>query len=141
MDFSLTETQQLIRETARDFARQEVAPGAAERDETHRFPAEIVRQLAALGFMGVAIPEELGGSGLDPLCYVLAMEEISRACAGTGVIMSVNNSLVCDPLHAFGTPEQHERWLRPLARGELLGCFALSEPGTGSEAVNLKTTA
>ena len=141
MDFSLTETQQLIRETARDFARQEVAPGAAERDETHRFPAEIVRQLAALGFMGVAIPEELGGSGLDPLCYVLAMEEISRACAGTGVIMSVNNSLVCDPLHAFGTPEQHERWLRPLARGELLGCFGLSEPGTGSDAVNLKTTA
>ena len=141
MDFALTEIQQMMRQTARDFATAEVAPGAAERDQKHEFPAEIVRQLSELGFMGVSVPEEKGGAGLDQICYVIGVEEISRACAGTGVIMSVNNSLVCDPILANGTPEQHERWLAPLAQGKLLGCFALSEPGTGSDAINLKTTA
>lgn len=141
MDFALTETQQMIRETARDFAQTEVAPGAAARDESHEFPAAIVKKLAELGFMGVAIPEELGGAGLDHLCYVIAMEEISRACASTGVIMSVNNSLVCDPLLHNGSPAQHERWLKPLAQGKLLGCFALSEPGCGSDVIGLRTSA
>ncbi len=141
MDFALTETQQMIRETARDFANTEVAPGAAQRDKDEQFPKEIVAKLGELGFMGVAVPEELGGAGLDQLCYVIAMEEISRACAGTGVIMSVNNSLVCDPIVKNGNADQHERWLGPLAQGEMLGCFALSEPGCGSDAVNLKTTA
>ena len=141
MDFALTEIQQMIRETARDFAANEVAPAAAERDEKHEYPAEIVKKMSELGFMGVAVPEDKGGSGLDQVCYAIAVEEISRACAGTGVIMSVNNSLVCDPILHNGSPAQHERWLRPLAQGRLLGCFALSEPGTGSDAVNLKTTA
>jgi len=140
MDFELTEIQQMMRQTARDFATAEVAPGAGERDQKHEYPAEVVKQLAELGFMGVAIPEEKGGAGLDQICYAIGVEEISRACASTGVIMSVNNSLVCDPILLNGNEEQHERWLAPLAQGKLLGCFALSEPGTGSDAINLKTT-
>ncbi len=141
MDFALTEIQQMIRETARDFAAGEVAPGAAARDEQHEFPAAVVAKLAELGFLGIAVPEELGGAGLDNLSYAIAVEEISRACAATGVIMSVNNSLVCDPLLHFGNADQHARYLRPLAQGRMLGCFGLSEPGTGSDAVNQKTTA
>ena len=141
MDLELTEEQQLIRQTAREFARREVAPRAAEIDENHRYPVELVAQLGELGFMGVAVPEEYGGAGMDNLCYVLAMEEISAACASTGVIMSVNNSLVCDPINKFGNEDQKQEFLVPLASGEKLGCFALSEPDAGSDAAAQKTVA
>ncbi len=141
MDFALTEEQQLIQKTARDFAQKEVAPVAAKLDEEHRFPKELVARMAELGFMGMAVPEQYGGAGLDTVSYVLAMEEICRACAGTGVIMSVQNSLVCDPILKFGTEEQKREWLVPLASGKKLGCFALSEPEAGSDAAAQKTIA
>ncbi len=141
MDFELTEEQQLIRQTARDFAKRDVAPKAAEIDENHRYPEELVAQMGDLGFMGVAVPEEYGGAGMDNFSYVLAMEEISAACASTGVIMSVNNSLVCDPIMKFGNEAQKEEYLVPLASGEKLGCFALSEPDAGSDAAAQKTIA
>jgi butyryl-CoA dehydrogenase len=141
MDLRLSEEQQLIQNTARDFARREVAPRAKEIDEQHRFPEELVRQMAELGFMGVAVPESYGGAGMDTLSYVLAMEEISAACASTGVIMSVNNSLVCDPILKFGSEEQKREYLSPLAQGKRLGCFALSEPEAGSDAAAQKTVA
>ncbi len=141
MDFELSEEQRIIRDTARDFARREIQPKAAEIDEKHRYPEELVRQMAELGFMGVAVPEEYGGGGMDNLSYVLAMEEISAACASTGVIMSVNNSLVCDPVSRFGTEEQKREYLTALASGKKLGCFALSEPEAGSDAAAQKTIA
>jgi len=141
VQFSPTEEQQAVHKTARDFAQQEVLPKAAEIDREHRHPAELVKRMAELGFLGIAIPEQYGGSGFDHVCYVLAMEEISRACASTGVIMSVNNSLVCDPIFRFGTEAQKQEWLTPLASGKLLGCFALSEPEAGSDAAAQKTTA
>ncbi|MBP2674522.1 MAG: Butyryl-CoA dehydrogenase [Deltaproteobacteria bacterium] len=141
MEFELTEEQRMIQETARNFAQKEVLPVAAELDETGRFPEELVRQMAELGFMGVAVPEEYGGSGMDTVCYAIAMEEISRACASTGVIMSVNNSLVCDPILTFGSEELKREYLVPLASGKKLGCFALTEPGAGSDAGAQKTTA
>ncbi len=141
MDITLSEEQQLIQQTAREFARRDVAPKAAEIDEQHRYPAELVKQMAELGLLGVAVPEAFGGAGMDTLSYVLAMEEISVACASTGVIMSVNNSLVCDPIMKFGSEEQKRRFLVPLARGEKLGCFALSEPEAGSDAAAQRTVA
>ncbi|MSP15400.1 MAG: acyl-CoA dehydrogenase [Myxococcales bacterium] len=141
MDFSLTDEQQQAQAVAKDFATREVLPKAAEIDAEHRFPKELVARLGELGFLGVAVPEEWGGAGLDTVAYVLAMEEISRACASTGVIMSVNNSLVCDPILKFGTDAQKRRWLTPLAQGKMLGCFALSEPEAGSDAAAQKTTA
>jgi butyryl-CoA dehydrogenase len=141
MDLALSEEQELIQKTARDFAMSEVLPQAAKNDEEHRFPSDLVKRMAELGFLGVAIPEEHGGAGMDNVSYALAMEEISRACASTGVIMSVNNSLVCDPIYKFGTDAQKQQWLAPLARGEFLGCYALSEPEAGSDAAAQKTTA
>jgi butyryl-CoA dehydrogenase len=141
MDLKLSEEQRLIVQTARDFARREVWPKAAEIDEHHRYPQEIIRQMAELGFMGIAIPEAYGGAGMDWHSYALVMEEISLACASCGVIMSVNNSLVCDPILKFGTEAQKKEYLIPLARGERLGCFALSEPEAGSDAAALKTIA
>ena len=141
MNFTPTEDQLAVQTTARDFATAEVLPKAAEIDREHRYPAELVARMAELGFLGIAIPDQYGGSGLDNVSYVLAMEEISRACASTGVIMSVNNSLVCDPLSRFGTEAQKQAWLTPLASGKLLGCFALSEPEAGSDAAAQKTTA
>jgi butyryl-CoA dehydrogenase len=141
VDFKPTEEQQAVQQTARDFATNEVLPKAAEIDREHRHPTELVKRMAELGFLGIAIPEEYGGSGFDHVSYVLAMEEISRACASTGVIMSVNNSLVCDPIYRFGTDAQKQEWLTPLASGKLLGCFALSEPEAGSDAAAQKTTA
>ncbi|MEW6718871.1 MAG: acyl-CoA dehydrogenase [Thermodesulfobacteriota bacterium] len=141
MVFELTDEQRMIRETARDFALKEVLPAAAEVDETGRFPAELVRQMGDLGFMGVTVPEEYGGSGMDHVCYAIAVEEISRACASTGVIMSVNNSLVCDPILEFGSEELKREFLPLLASGKKLGCFALTEPGAGSDAGAQKTTA
>jgi butyryl-CoA dehydrogenase len=141
MDFSPSEDQLAVQNMAREFAQQEVLPKAAEIDREHRHPAELVRRMAELGLLGIAIPEAEGGAGLDHVSYVLALEEIARACASTAVIMSVNNSLVCDPLHRFGTDAQKRQWLAPLAQGKLLGCFALSEPEAGSDAAAQKTTA
>jgi butyryl-CoA dehydrogenase len=141
MDLSLTPEQELAQATARDFATREVLPQAAENDRLHRFPEALVKLMGELGFLGVAVPEAWGGAGMDSLAYALIMEEISRACASTGVIMSVNNSLSCDPILKFGTDAQKQRWLTPMARGELLGCFALSEPEAGSDAAAQKTVA
>jgi butyryl-CoA dehydrogenase len=141
MVFDLTEEQRMIQETARNFAQKEVLPKAAELDESGRYPGELVGKMAELGFLGVAVPEEYGGAGMDNICYAIAMEEIARACASTAVIMSVNNSLVCDPLLKFGTEEQKRKYLVPLASGRKLGCFALTEPGAGSDAGSQKTTA
>ncbi|MFO0546898.1 MAG: acyl-CoA dehydrogenase [Polyangiaceae bacterium] len=141
MRFELTEEQSLVRETARDFARREVEPKAAELDRESRWPTEIVAKMAELGFLGVAIPTEYGGAGLDAVSYAVVMEEVSRACASTGVIMSVNNSLFCDPLYKFGTPEQKARILTPVASGADLGAFGLTEPSSGSDARTMKTIA
>jgi len=141
MDFNLTEEQKMIREMVRNFAEKEVAPMAEKIDESETFPAQNVRRMAELGLLGMMIPQEYGGSGLDVLSYVIAIEEIARFCASTAVIMSVNNSLVCDPIYKFGTEEQKKKFLIPLARGEKLGCFCLSEPGTGSDAAAQKTVA
>ena len=139
--FQLSEDKQAIQEMARDFARSEVLPGAMERDKTHAFPADLVAQLAELGLMGVFVPEEYGGSGLDVLSYVIALEEICYADAGVGVIMSVQNSLAGWPILAFGTHEQKEKYLAPMARGEKIGCYALTEPEAGSDAGAQKTRA
>lgn len=139
--FDLEEHHQLIQKTCRDLADKELAPVAGELDREHRYPKEQVQKLVELGLMGVAIPEEEGGAGLDHLAYAIAMEEVSRGCASTGVIMSVNNSLYCDPVHKFANDEQKKTWLRPFASGEKLGCFALSEPGNGSDAGAARTTA
>jgi butyryl-CoA dehydrogenase len=141
MDFELTEEQRLLRDTTREFAAREIAPKAAELDKTGRWPAEILPKMAELGLLGVAIPEEHGGAGMDNLSYALAMEEISAACASCGVIMSVNNSLFCDPVYKFGTAEQKKRVLAPVARGDKLGCFGLTEPMSGSDAQTMVTSA
>ena len=141
MKFALTSEQELIQKTAREFAANEIAPYSAEWDREARFPAEVVKKLAGLGFMGMNVPEELGGAGLDTLSYTLAVEEISRGDASVGVIMSVNNSLVCWPIDTYGTPAQKERWLVPLAKGEHLGAYCLSEPQAGTDAAAQKTVA
>jgi len=141
MDFSLTEEQEMLRQTVRDFAADVVKPRAAEMDETGEFPFDVIKQAAELGLMGVAIPEEYGGAGMDYLCYAIAIEEISRVCATTGVILSVNNSLVCDPLAKFANEEQKKRILTPLASGEKIGCLGLTEPGAGTDAAAISTTA
>jgi butyryl-CoA dehydrogenase len=141
MEFELTEEHRMIRDTTRDFAKSEVEPKAAELDKTSRWPSELVSRLGELGLLGVAIPTEHGGAGLDALSYAIAMEEISAACASTGVIMSVNNSLYCDPVSKFGTPSQKERWLAPYAAGKKLGCFGLTEPMSGSDAQTMATNA
>ncbi len=140
-DLALAAEQELVRRTAREFATNELLPKAAEIDREARFPAEAIRRLGELGFMGMYVPERYGGAGLDIVSYVLAMEEINRADASVGVIMSVNNSLVCDSILHHGSEEQKRAWLVPLARGATLGCFALSEPQAGSDASNLKCVA
>jgi len=141
MNFDLTEEQRMIQEMAQSFAQKEVLPKAAELDETGRFPEELVRQMAGLGLMGIAVPEEYGGAGMDNVSYAIAMEEIARACASTAVILSVNNSLACAPILSFGSEEQKRKYLVPLASGEHLGCFGLTEPEAGSDAGSQKTTA
>ena len=141
MDFQLTETQTALQDTCRQFAEKELTPNARRWDEHHTFPKEAVGKLAELGLMGVAIPEAHGGAGMDAMSYALAMEEISRGCASTGVIMSVNNSLYCDPVYKNGTDALKKKWLEPFARGEKLGCFGLTEPAAGSDAAAQKTTA
>ncbi len=141
MTFDFTETQLMIRETARKFAEDELASSAAERDEKEEFPYDAVKKLGELGFMGMMVPEKFGGSGLDTVSYVLAMEEISKVDASCGVIMSVNNSLVCHGINEWGTQEQKQKYLVQLATGKKLGAFALSEPEAGSDASNQRTTA
>jgi butyryl-CoA dehydrogenase len=140
-DLALTESQELVQRTARDFATEKLLPIAHDIDEQGAVPPAILKELASLGFMGVYVPEELGGAGADTVSYILASEEINRACASTGVIIQSHNSLACDPILRFGTKAQHERWLRPLARGDKLGCFALTEPASGSDAAGLQMTA
>jgi butyryl-CoA dehydrogenase len=141
MDFDLTEEQRLVRDSARDFATREIAPKAAEIDKSGRWPAEVVAKMGELGFLGMAIPEEYGGAGLDNLSYALVMEEISAACASCGVIMSVNNSLFCDPIYKFGTDAQKKEVLTACASGKKLGCFGLTEPMSGSDAQTMATSA
>ena len=135
------ESKKMLIDQVKVFARQVVAPKAKELDETGRFPHEIVSQLAEMGLMGMMVPEQWGGAGMDAVSYAMALEEISAACASTGVIMSVNNSLVCFPIAEFGTDAQKAKWLTPLAQGKKLGCFALSEPGHGSDPAGLKLQA
>jgi len=137
MNFNLTEEQTLLQQTVRRFADDEVAPGAIERDETKTWPEDIVRQLGEMGLMGIMIPEQYGGAGMDTVAYTIAMEEICRTDASVGVVLSVNNSLVCGLLDSFGTDDQKHKYLTPLAKGTTLGAFSLSEPQAGSDASNL----
>jgi len=141
MNFNLTEEHIAIRDAARDFAQNEIAPTAVERDLNAEFPADIVKKLGELGFMGMMVSPEWGGAGMDTVSYVIAMEEISKVDASVGVIMSVNNSLVCFGIEKWGTPEQKEKFLKPLALGQKLGAFLLSEPEAGSDATQQKTEA
>jgi len=131
----------MIRDMSRQFAETELMPIAGDIDKDHLFPANAVKQLGELGLMGVSVSEDYGGAGMDYLAYALAVEEISRGCASTGVIMSVNNSLYCGPVEKFGTAAQKEEHLTPYANGSKLGCFGLSEPGNGSDAAAAATTA
>ena len=141
MDFSLTEDQQMIRDAAREFAQNEIAPVAAEFDHSGEFPAATIKAAAELGFMGIEIPEEYGGSGLDPVSYALVMEEISAADAAHGTIVSVNNTLFGVPLLEFGTEEQKQKYLVPVASGEVNGAYALTEPQSGSDAAAMRAKA
>jgi butyryl-CoA dehydrogenase len=141
MNLELTEEQQLLQTSIREFAEEVVRPHAAAIDQTGEFPRETFAEAGALGLAGVAVPAEHGGSGMDTVSYAIVIEEISRVCANMGVILSVNNSLVCDPIERFGNADQKKRFLVPLARGEKLGCFALTEPDAGSDAGNQKTRA
>jgi butyryl-CoA dehydrogenase len=138
---NLTEEQGMVRKIAHEFSDKEIKPVASENDKKHKFPKDIVDKLGELGFMGMVVPEEYGGSGFDYLSYIIAVEEISRACASTGTIMSVNNSLVCDPIITFGDEGQKKTYLPALASGENLGCFMLSEPEAGSDPASMNTTA
>ncbi|MGA2112864.1 MAG: acyl-CoA dehydrogenase [Anaerolineales bacterium] len=131
----------MIRQTARDFAQREIAPVAAHHDETGEFPSATIRKMGALGLMGIEVPEEYGGAGLDTLAYVLALEEISKVDAAHGTIMSVNNSLVCHGLLKFGTEEQKRNYLAPVASGRCIGAYSLTEPMSGSDAATMKTRA
>ncbi|MBU2492182.1 MAG: acyl-CoA dehydrogenase [Bacteroidetes bacterium] len=141
MNFDLTEDQIMIQQTAREFAEAEIAPTAVERDKKGEFPTEIIKKMAELGFMGMMVSPEYDGAGMDTVSYALAMMEISRVDASVGVIMSVNNSLVCSGLEKYGSDYIKETFLKPLARGEKLGAFALSEPEAGSDATQQKTYA
>ncbi len=141
MKFELTEEHLMIQQAARDFAQNELLPGVIERDNEQKFPAEQVKKMGELGFLGMMVDPKYGGSGLDTVSYVLAMEEISKIDASASVVMSVNNSLVCWGLEKYGTEEQKEKYLKPLASGEIIGAFCLSEPEAGSDATSQKTTA
>jgi alkylation response protein AidB-like acyl-CoA dehydrogenase len=141
MNFELTEEQVAVRDAARDFAQNVLKPGVIERDREQKFPTEEVKQLGELGFLGIMVDTKYGGSGMDAISYVLAMEEISKIDASTSVVMSVNNSLVCYGLEKYGTEEQKQKFLVPLASGQKIGAFCLSEPEAGSDATSQRTTA
>ena len=141
MNLTLSDEQRLLRQTVREFADREVKPLARQIDETGEFPRRTFRQAAALGLTAVALPEADGGAGFEHTSYAIVIEEISRACASTGVILSVQNSLYCDPIHRFGNADQKKKFLVPFARGERIGCFALTEPQSGSDAAALSTAA
>jgi butyryl-CoA dehydrogenase len=141
VDLELSEEQQLLQKSVREFAEAEVRPLAKENDETGKYPRGLFQKAAELGLTGVAIPEAEGGAGMDHISYAIVVEEISRVCASTGVILSVQNSLYCDPIHRFGTEEQKKKFLLPFARGEKIGCYALTEPQAGSNAAALATKA
>jgi alkylation response protein AidB-like acyl-CoA dehydrogenase len=141
MDFSLTEEHIMIRDAARDFAQTELLLGVIERDEKQQFPAEQVKKMGELGFLGMMVDPKYGGGGMDTVSYVLAMEEISKIDASASVVMSVNNSLVCWGLEKYGTEEQKQKYLVPLATGQIIGAFCLSEPEAGSDATSQRTTA
>ena len=141
MNFTLTEEQKMIQQAGRDFANVELLPGVIERDENQSFPAELLRKMGDLGFLGMMVDPKYGGSGLDTLSYVILMEELSKLDASASVIVSVNNSLVCWGLEAYGTEEQKAKYLTKLASGEIIGAFCLSEPEAGSDATSQKTTA
>jgi butyryl-CoA dehydrogenase len=141
VDLDLTEEQQLLQKSVRDFAQAEVKPHAKEIDESGRFPRDNFKKAAELGLTGVAVPENYGGAGMDHVSYAMVIEEVSRVCASTGVILSVQNSLYCDPILRFGTDEQKQKFLVPFARGEKIGCYALTEPQAGSNAAALTTKA
>jgi butyryl-CoA dehydrogenase len=141
MDYRLTPDQELIRKTVKEFADTQIKPLAKEIDKNHRYPKESIPKMAGLGLMGMNYPQELGGAGTDMVSYVLAMEEVSRACASHGVIMTVNNSLAAWPLYTFGTDAQKKNFLTPMLQGEKLGCFGLTEPQAGSDVVSMRSTA
>jgi butyryl-CoA dehydrogenase len=141
VNLELTEEQQLLRKSVREFAESEVRPLAKELDETGHYPRELFHKAAELGLTGVAFPESQGGAGFDHIAYTIVIEEISRCCASTGVILSVQNSLFCDPIHRFGNAEQKKKFLLPFTRGEKIGCYALTEPQAGSNAAALQTKA
>jgi len=141
MRMELSEEQQMIQALAREFAENEVKPVAGQLDQEARFPHETVKRMGELGLMGIAVPETYGGSGADTVAYVLALEEIAKVCASHAVIMSVNNSLYCDPVLKYGTEEQRAKFLAPFASGQQIGCFALTEPQAGSDATNQHTLA
>jgi alkylation response protein AidB-like acyl-CoA dehydrogenase len=141
MNFELTQEHKMIRDAARDFAQTELLPGVIERDEAQKFPTEQIKKLGELGFLGMMVDPKYGGAGMDTISYVLAMEEISKVDASASVIMSVNNSLVCWGIETFGTESQKEKYLKPLATGEIIGAFCLSEPEAGSDATSQQTTA
>ncbi|RLC62912.1 MAG: acyl-CoA dehydrogenase [Chloroflexi bacterium] len=141
MDLQLSDEHRMIRDMARDFAQKEIAPIAAEHDETGEFPYETIKKMGEHGFMGIEVPEQYGGAGMDTLAYVLALEEICKVDASHGVVMSVNNSLYCYGFLRYGTEEQKQKYLRPVASGEVVGAYALTEPQSGSDAGNIRVTA
>jgi len=138
MDFELSEEHQFVRQTVREFAEKELAPGVQERDEKQEFPYEQIKKLGELGFMGIVVPEKYGGAGLDSIAYAIVLEELSRVEAAVGTIVSVNNTLFCGGVYKFGTEEQKQKYLVPLASGKGLGAYSLSEAGSGSDAAALK---
>src|SRR5215208_2728428 len=139
--YALGEEHNMIRDAARDFAQSEIAPIAAECDESGEFPQATIRKMGEMGFMGIEVPEEYGGAGMDTLAYVLALEEICKADASHGVIMSVNNSLYCHGLMKFGTEEQKKKFIIPIASGKAIGGYSLTEPQSGSDAGTMKSRA
>ncbi len=141
MDYLLTEEQIMLKDMVSNFAKDKIAPVASENERNHKFPADIIKEASELGLMGIAYPEEYGGAGMDYVSYMIAVEEISKACASTGVIVSAHSSLVCDPIFRFGTEEQKQKYLPDLLSGNKIGSFSLTEAGAGSDAGATKTTA
>ncbi len=141
MDFTLSKEHEMARTLFKEFAEKEAKPLAQEIDENHRFPRETVDKMAKLGFLGIPVPKEYGGQGCDPLTYTMCVEELSKVCGTTGVIVSAHTSLCCDPIQTYGTEEQKQKYLVPLAKGEKLGAFGLTEPGAGTDAQGQQTKA